>query len=129
MPSTTLTTAVTTILETATKTLTTTTTMNLPTNLFVGCGKAPTLSSGTYTTTVNGQQRQYIITLPSGYDQNKSYKLIFGYHWFGGDMQAVAGGSYYGVQPLASNSAIFDAQQGIDNGWANTNSQDITFNG
>ncbi|CEJ59618.1 Putative Fungal cellulose binding domain protein [Penicillium brasilianum] len=124
-PSTTLTTTVTRSSETTTKTATTT---SLPTNLSAGCGKEPMLSSGTYTTTVNGQQRQYILTLPSGYDPSKPYRLIFGYHWLGGDMQAVSGGSYYGVQALASNSAIFVAPQGIDNGWANTGGQDITFN-
>ena len=35
--------------------------------------------------------------------------------------------SYYGMQQQSNNSAILVAPQGIGNGWANTNGQDITF--
>ncbi|KAL5364388.1 Alpha/Beta hydrolase protein [Aspergillus floccosus] len=97
------------------------------TSISQGCGKSPTLSSGTYTLTVNGAQRQYILTLPQGYDRSRPYKLVFGYHWLGGTMQDVASGSYYGVQPLAGNSVIFVAPQGKNNGWANNGGEDITF--
>ncbi|GFF29321.1 probable feruloyl esterase C [Aspergillus udagawae] len=123
MPSTTTTTLVTT-----TTTSTTTSSSAASTGLSQGCGKSPTLSSGTYTTTVNGVQRQYILTLPPNYDRNRPYKLIFGYHWLSGTMQDVVGGSYYGVQPLANGAAIFVAPQGLNNGWANSGGADITFN-
>ncbi|KAF7175427.1 hypothetical protein CNMCM7691_008528 [Aspergillus felis] len=117
----------TTTLVTTTTTSTTTISSASSTGLSQGCGKSPTLSSGTYTTTVNGVQRQYILTLPPNYDRNRPYKLIFGYHWLSGTMQDVVGGSYYGVQPLANGGAIFVAPQGLNNGWANSGGADITF--
>lgn len=121
----------TTTLKTTTSTQTaTSTTSSLPasTSLSPGCSKSSTLSSGTYTTTVNGVQRQYILTLPQNFDRSQPHKLIFGYHWLGGTMQDVVGGSYYGIQPLAGSSAIFVAPQGLNNGWGNSNGDDITFN-
>ncbi|GAB1214371.1 hypothetical protein ATERTT37_003533 [Aspergillus terreus] len=63
----------------------------------------------------------------TGYDSSRPYKLIFGYHWLSGTMQNVVSGNYYGVQPLAGNSAIFVAPQGKNNGWANSGGEDITF--
>nr|ATQ35972.1 feruloyl esterase [Talaromyces piceae] len=93
-----------------------------------GCGTSPTLTSGVYETTVNGQQRQYTLTLPQNYDPSNPYKLIFGYHWLDGTMNDVVGGSYYGVQPLSNDQVIFVAPQGLNNGWANSNGDDITFN-
>lgn len=85
------------------------------------------MNSGTKSINVNGQNRQYILTLPQNYDQNTPYKLMFGLHWLGGNMNDVAGGNYYGVQPLSGNSAIFVAPQGLDNGWANSGDRDITL--
>ena len=57
-----------------------------------GCGKATEISSGTYSVTVNGKNRQYIIRVPSGYDSSRGYKLIFGLHWLSGTMTDVATG-------------------------------------
>lgn len=98
-----------------------------PSTISSGCGKALTLHSGTYTTTVNGKQRQYTLTIPQGYNPSEPYKLMFGYHWLGGTMQDVVSGSYYGIEPLAGNSAVFVAPQGLNNGWANSGGEDITF--
>jgi poly(3-hydroxybutyrate) depolymerase len=67
------------------------------------------------------------LTLLDNYDPSNPYKLIFGYHWLGGTMNDVVSGSYYSIQPLADNQVIFVAPQGIDNGWANSNGDDITF--
>lgn len=99
-----------------------------------GCGKTPTITSGTHSITVNGQTRQYIIRVPNGYDNSNAYKLIFGFHWVGGTMTDVASGgtdgalwAYYGQQRMANEKAILVAPQGLSNGWANSNGQDITF--
>ncbi|HTI24903.1 MAG TPA: PHB depolymerase family esterase [Kutzneria sp.] len=100
-----------------------------------GCGKAPTLSSGTHTITSSGKARSYILTLPSNYDSSHPYRLIFGLHWLGGNAEDVATGrtvlagvwSYYGLQQLANNSTIFVAPQGLNNGWANPGGQDLTL--
>ncbi|KAH8645388.1 hypothetical protein BGZ60DRAFT_526413 [Tricladium varicosporioides] len=99
-----------------------------------GCGKTPTITSGTKSITINGQNRQYIIRVPNGYDKNKPHKLIFGFHWVGGTMTDVASGgsdgalwAYYGQQRMANETAILVAPQGLSNGWANSGGQDITF--
>ena len=49
-----------------------------------GCGKAPTLTSGTRTIQTSGKSRNYILRIPDGYDRSHPYRLIFGFHWLGG---------------------------------------------
>ncbi|MFG1777881.1 cellulose binding domain-containing protein [Micromonospora sp. NPDC049048] len=92
-----------------------------------GCGKAPTLTSGTRTIQSGGQNRSYILRIPDGYDRNRPYRLIFGFHWLNGSASSVASAGYYGLAPLSGNSTIFVAPQGIDAGWANTNGRDLTL--
>jgi poly(3-hydroxybutyrate) depolymerase len=102
-----------------------------------GCGQSPKLTSGTHTIVSSGQTRTYILRLPSTYDPNRQYRLIFGFHWLNGTAQDVDSGdadgyawSYYGLRALsdaAGGGTIFVAPQGINNGWANTNGQDVTF--
>src|SRR4051812_2103003 len=99
-----------------------------------GCGKSPTLTNGTHTITSSGQSRTYILSLPSNYDRNHGYRLIFGLHWLNGTANDVAtGGSdgavwaFYGQKNLSGSNTIFVAPQGIDNGWANTNGRDVTL--
>jgi poly(3-hydroxybutyrate) depolymerase len=99
-----------------------------------GCGKTPTLTSGSRTIQSGGQSRSFILRIPSTYDNNHPYRLIFAFHWVGGTMQDVDGGgssgavwSYYGLQAQANNSTIFVAPQGISNGWGNSGGQDVTF--
>jgi poly(3-hydroxybutyrate) depolymerase len=102
-----------------------------------GCGKAPTLSSGTHTIQSSGQTRSYILRVPANYDNNHPYRLVFGFHWVGGTANDVDSGgtdgynwSYYGLRKLADadgNGTIFVAPQGINNGWGNSNGQDVTF--
>jgi len=99
-----------------------------------GCGRTPTLTNGTHTIQSSGQNRSYILRIPDGYSNTRAYRLIFAYHWRGGTMNDVASGgtsgtawSYYGMQQQSNNSAILVAPQGIGNGWANTNGQDLTF--
>ncbi|MEU4769364.1 RICIN domain-containing protein, partial [Actinosynnema sp. NPDC023794] len=68
-----------------------------------GCGKAPTLRSGSHTITSGGKSRSFILRVPDGYDNTRPYRLIFGFHWRGGTMNDVSSGgtsgtawSYYG---------------------------------
>jgi poly(3-hydroxybutyrate) depolymerase len=102
-----------------------------------GCGKSPTLTSGTHTIQSGGQNRSFILRIPNNYDNTRQYRLIFGFHWYGGTANDVDSGgsdgynwSYYGLRRLAdgaNNSAIFVAPQGNGNGWANPGGQDVTF--
>ncbi|WP_062431044.1 ricin-type beta-trefoil lectin domain protein [Herbidospora daliensis] len=99
-----------------------------------GCGKTPTLRSGSYTITSGGKSRQFILRVPDGYDNNRQYRLIFAFHWRGGTMNDVSSGgtsgtawSYYGQQEQSNNSAILVAPQGLGNGWANSGGEDVRF--
>lgn len=102
-----------------------------------GCGKPPTLTSGNHTIQSSGQNRDYILRVPAGYDMNRQYRLVFGFHWWGGTANDVDTGgsdgynwSYYGLRRLADsagNGTIFVAPQGIDNAWPNSGGRDVTF--
>ncbi|XVV00528.1 ricin-type beta-trefoil lectin domain protein [Actinosynnema sp. CA-248983] len=99
-----------------------------------GCGKAPGLASGTHNIQSSGKNRSFILSVPADYDPNRQYRLIFGFHWWGGTATQVASGgsdgdvyAYYGLRRLADNSAIFVAPQGLNNAWANTGGEDVTF--
>jgi poly(3-hydroxybutyrate) depolymerase len=100
-----------------------------------GCGKAPTLTSGTRTIQSGGQNRSFILKLPDVYDRNYPHRLAFGLHWLGGTAEQVAGGgsdgyawAYYGMLSQdVGHTTIFVAPQGISNGWANSNGRDVTF--
>ncbi|GAB3416123.1 RICIN domain-containing protein [Flindersiella endophytica] len=99
-----------------------------------GCGKAPTLTSGTRTIQSGGKSRSFILKLPDSYDNNQPHRLAFGFHWWGGTANDVASGgsdgyawAYYGMLSQANNTTIFVAPQGISNGWANSGGEDVTF--
>jgi poly(3-hydroxybutyrate) depolymerase len=100
-----------------------------------GCGSAPTITSGVKTISVDGTSRQFTIRVPSKYQNNKGYKLIYGLHWVGGRMDQVSNGGdtgskgwkYYGLEKLANETAIFVAPQGVGNGWSNGGGSDIKF--
>jgi len=99
-----------------------------------GCGRNPTLTNGTHTIQSSGQNRTYILSIPGNYRNSHPYRLMFGLHWLNGTANDVAtGGSdgavwaFYGQKQLSNNSTIFVAPQGINNGWGNTNGQDLTL--
>ncbi|MFD0391933.1 cellulose binding domain-containing protein [Streptomyces nogalater] len=99
-----------------------------------GCGKAPTLTSGTYTIQSSGKNRSFILKMPDGYDPGRAYRLVFGFHWLGGTSTDVATGrtvdtgtwAYYGLQRLADNSAVFVAPR-VSTTAGPTPEEDITF--
>lgn len=94
-----------------------------------GCGSAAQLASGRHTINVGGTNREYILDIPSNYNVNNPYRLVFGWHWRGGSANDVAGQGYYGLKSLSNGSAIFvapDRAPGTD-GWTNTNGQDMDF--
>jgi poly(3-hydroxybutyrate) depolymerase len=100
-----------------------------------GCGRAPTLTSGTHSIQSNGKNRTFILRIPDNYDRNRPYRLIFGLHWLNGTAVDVATGqtvardvwAYYGLLRLSNNSTIFVAPQGLNNGWGNAGGEDVTF--
>jgi poly(3-hydroxybutyrate) depolymerase len=99
--------------------------MGNPPGPSIGCGKTlgAINKSGTYTVTSSGTNRTFIINIPTNYDKNKPYRLIFGMHCMGGSAIKVAGTDngqdqsafYYHVKTQAdkdSIQAIYVAPQG-----------------
>ncbi len=83
---------------------------------------------------VQCKSRSFILRVPSNYDNDHPYRLIFAFHWRGGTANDVASGgtsgsawSYYGQQEQSNDSAILVAPQGLGNGWANSSGEDVTF--
>jgi polyhydroxybutyrate depolymerase len=101
-----------------------------------GCGLTTT-QSGTFTIDVGGTMRSYILKVPTNYNPNTPYRLIFAWHPGGGTATGVASGNYYGMDTTANANgrAIFIAAQGVDvpingmpsRGWPNTNGQDVAL--
>src|SRR3569832_1407825 len=99
-----------------------------------GCGMAAPASMR-YSIDVGGMTREYILSVPSNYDANHPYVLIFAWHPWGGSAMQVAGtgsSGYYGLKGTSNNQAILVAPEGLDFGgnglgWGNTNGEDIAF--
>jgi len=85
-----------------------------------GCGEP---SSGVSTTlTVGSQTRSFVLYLPSNYDADVSYPLIFAWHGLGGS--GALAQYYFGLEEAIGNSAIIAypdalprADSGGDTGW------------
>jgi poly(3-hydroxybutyrate) depolymerase len=97
-----------------------------------GCGKPAGLTSGRASIDVNGKAREYILAIPDNYDQNKPYRLIFGWHPWGGSAQQIANMGYFGLASQINGQAILVAPEGQDFqnnglGWGNANGEDIAF--
>jgi poly(3-hydroxybutyrate) depolymerase len=94
--------------------------MGNPAVMSDGCGKATTVTNGKKTITSSGDQRTYIIDIPSGYDMNKPYRVFYTSHWIGSTSEAVQDQNYYFLKPLAqaaNEPAIFVAPQSDDGTW------------
>ena len=110
-----------------------------------GCGNTTlpaacnTTTTGPCTLTVNGTVRQYFVVLPTNYNANTAYPIVFAWHGLGGTAQSLLGSTYYagfyGVKTGFPNAIYVTAQgldtgmtdSGTDYGWANTNDQDVNF--
>lgn len=103
-----------------------------------GCGKAlGTINkSGTYHIT-SGSRGDYIIDIPTGYDKDTPYRLIFGMHCMGGTAARLAAAdngddlsAYYSLKTHAAKDnipAIFVAPQGNSDGTWNPSSDPKFF--
>ncbi len=79
-----------------------------------GCGHTGS-RTGQFTSTTTdgkGKSRTYLVQVPSGYDRNNDYQLIFVFHGAGGNSSQAYS---WGLQnaPNASENAIFVYPQGI----------------
>ena len=112
-----------------------------PSSTTAGCGKATwpmsnDQSGGTpYTLPINGMDREYYVSVPTGYDASQPTRVVFAWHWRGGNAGNITGrggfgGAYYGLKSRIPD-AIYIAAEGLSEngstGWANSGGQDIEF--
>ncbi len=113
--------------------------LNNPPVKSAGCGKAPGAlpKSGTYKISTVQGRGEFILDMPSGYDKDKPYRLIFGNHCMGGSAPKVAGTDggqdqtayFYHIKTQADKDniqAIYVALQGNGDGTWNSPS-DLKF--
>jgi len=97
-----------------------------------GCGKPAGLTNGRASIDVSGKTREYILAIPSNYNQNQPYRLIFGWHPWGGSAQQTASMGYFGLSSVINGQAILVAPEGQNYqdaglGWGNANGEDLDF--
>jgi len=106
-----------------------------------GCGKPPTIASSNYNNghhiaiTVGSMAREYILNVPTNYDNTHPYKFVIAYHELNGNDDEMYKNSYYHLLPLSNNTTIFVAPNGQQNnanctqasgcGWPNTSDTDM----
>lgn len=91
-----------------------------------GCGAAPP-AGGSHTVSVGGQQRTFLLDLPSGYDRNRPTPLVFGFHGAGTSGSLFR--SYGNLRSAMGSSAVLvhpDAV-GASRAWALTGTGDVAF--
>ena len=82
---------------------------------------------------VSGTTRQYILTLPAGYDPHHVYPLLFAFHGGSYNAQWVVDGDppqsgpYYGIQAVANDTAILVAPQALSGSWTNQGGRDVAY--
>jgi poly(3-hydroxybutyrate) depolymerase len=79
--------------------------------------------------------REYILNVPTNYNNSHPYRLIIAYHELNGNDDEMYHHDYYHLLPLSGNSAIFVAPNGQKNnqncnsasncGWPNPNDSDM----
>jgi poly(3-hydroxybutyrate) depolymerase len=102
--------------------------LNNPPIKSAGCGKAlgSLNKTGTYHISSAGGRGDYIIDIPTGYDKDTPYRLVFGNHCMGGSAARVAAADngddlsgYYSIKTLAdkdNSPGIYVALQGDGGG-------------
>ena len=106
-----------------------------------GCGKAPTIPAGQYNNgthiaiTAANMQREYILNVPTNYDNTHPYKFVIAYHELNGNDDEMYKNKYYHLLPLANDTTIFVAPNGQQSnknctaaggcGWPNPNDSDM----
>src|SRR5688572_10251115 len=97
-----------------------------------GCGSPAGLTSGRASIDVGGTTREYILLLPEGYDPEQPYRLIFGWHPWGGSARQIESRGYFGLESVVGGQAVLVAPEGQDFrgnglGWGNEGGEDIAF--
>jgi polyhydroxybutyrate depolymerase len=99
----------------------------------MGCGAATPLQSGTFTESIDGTNRKWMLDVPANYDASQPYRLIFVWHPLGGTGSQVVNSGYNGLKSRADNTAIFATADGLQGsnseasgtGWWNAGGGDM----
>jgi poly(3-hydroxybutyrate) depolymerase len=67
----------------------------------------------------SGDQRDYVIDLPTNYDMNKPYRFVMGSHGQGGEGNDIQREKYYSLRNIAdaASSTIFVSASGLGGSW------------
>ena len=79
-----------------------------------GCGIASPLKSGTFTESIGGTSRKWMLDVPTGYDASKPYRLIFVWHPLSGSGSQIVSGGFNGLKSLANNTVVFATADGLN---------------
>ena len=79
-----------------------------------GCGIASPLKTGTFTESISGTSRKWMLDVPTGYDANKQYRLIFVWHPLGGSGSQIVSGGFNGLKSLSNSTAVFATADGLN---------------
>jgi poly(3-hydroxybutyrate) depolymerase len=94
-----------------------------------GCGAQTWPAAGNKTITVGSAPRTFVMYVPTGYDTNRPYPVIFSWHGLTGSQ-----GGFYSLNTAAraGASALMVSPQGLDDGmrgtgWWNMNGEDLAL--
>lgn len=79
-----------------------------------GCGQSPP-AGGDTAITVSGSQRRYVLVVPGGYDANRAYPLVFGFHGATTTAETFQSNFYGGLAGPVGNDAIVVYGQALGN--------------
>ena len=95
-----------------------------------GCDGDPALTSGEHTIEVDGEERTFILDVPSDYDEGTAYPLLFGFHGRGFSAAEFRSQSYGNLLSVAGDDAIVvhpDALGEPEQAWDTESQSDVRF--
>ena len=98
-----------------------------------GCGSTSPLKTGNFTESIGGTSRKWMLDVPTSYDTNKPYRLIFVWHPLSGNGSQIVSGGFNGLKSLSNSTAVFATADGLNGsngeasgtGWWNANGGDM----
>lgn len=91
-----------------------------------GCG-ATVLESGPHTIDVDGTERSFILDLPTAYDENTPYPVVFGFHGMGTDGEMFRSAYYGNLLSAMADGAIVVHPNAIGDPTAWDEAVDVPF--
>ncbi|HTN88613.1 MAG TPA: alpha/beta hydrolase-fold protein, partial [Sorangium sp.] len=90
-----------------------------------GCGKAKTLQNGTIDISFGGASRKYILRVPSDYDKDTPYRLVFAFAESGSSAMSVANRNYFTMAALDTGATTIFVAPDAANGAGSWSKSDV----